>query len=400
MTGSACFLRTSLSCQGFSRLQTGGTFSALHIRRACGLIELLKMRMRKNCLALALFGAVLGCHPALGVDDFAVGPVLAKGKGVEIRRSQLDDAFIAFRANLAARGQSIAENRREAAEAQLLDRMIVTQLLVNRAADADKERAKTNAVKFFNESRKMADTEEAFLRHLKSLGMTMAQFTNRVMEQAFSEEVINRELKSKITISDADIKNFYETNGAAFKQPELARASHILFATKDFKTGLPLSVDEKAVKKAKAEKVLERARKGEDFKALALEASEDPAAKENFGEYKFARARDDARRAMVPEFEAAAFSLKTNQVSDLVTTDYGYHIIKLHEITPAKKAELSEVQERIKDHLLQAALEKQMPVYFAQLKREAGVEIPDDKLRAAIEKAEKEKKPDSKLPIK
>jgi peptidyl-prolyl cis-trans isomerase C len=348
--------------------------------------------MRKNCFVLALLFVVLGCHFALGADDFAVGPVLAKGRGVEIRRSQLDDAFIAFRANLAARGQSIAENRREGAEAQLLDRMIVTQLLVNKATEPDKERAKTNAVKFFNESRKMADTDEAFMRHLKSLGMTMAQFTNRVMEQAFSEEVINRELKSKIAITDADIKRFYETNDAAFKQPELARASHILFATKDFKTGLPLSVGEKAIKKSKAEKVLERARKGEDFKALALEVSEDPAVKENFGEYKFARAKDDARRAMVPEFEAAAFSLKTNQVSDLVTTDYGYHIIKLHEITPAKKAEFSEVQERIKDHLLQAALEKQMPAYFAQLKKEAGVEITDEKLRAGIEKAEKERK--------
>ena len=339
-------------------------------------------------VALALLSAALTSFAA---DDFAMGPVIAKGKGVEIRRSQLDDAFIAFRANLAARAQSIAENRREGAEAQLLDRMIVTQLLVNKATDADKERAKTNSVKFFNESRKMVDTDEAFVRHLKSLGMTMAQFTNRVIEQALSEEVINREIKSKITIPDADIEKFYETNDEAFKQPELARASHILFSTKDFKTSLPLSADEKLAKKTKAEKVLERVRKGEDFKALALEFSDDPAVKENSGEYKFARAKDDPRRAMVPEFEAAAFSLKTNQMSDLVSTDYGYHIIKLHEITPARKAEFKEVQERIKDHLLQTALEKQMPDYFAQLKKDAGVEIADEKLRAAIEKAAKER---------
>src|SRR5436190_6196688 len=106
------------------------------------------MRTKTILLALALSSAVR-CMTLFAADDFAIGPVIAKGKGVEIRRSQLDDAFIAFRANLAARGQSMAENRREGAEAQLLDRMIVTQLLVNKATAADRERAKTNAVKFF-----------------------------------------------------------------------------------------------------------------------------------------------------------------------------------------------------------------------------------------------------------
>lgn len=350
------------------------------------------MRTKNICSALVLIGTALLGRVSFAADDFALGPVIAKGQGLEIRRSQLDDAFIAFRANLAARGQSIAENRREGAEGQLLDRMIVTQLLVNKATDADRENAKTNAVKFFNESRKMADTDEAFVRHLKSLGMTVAQFTNRVMEQAVSEEVINREIKSKITIPDADIKRFYETNDEAFKQPELARASHILIGTKNLKSDLPLSADEKLAKKTSAEKVLERARKGEDFKTLALEVSDDPSVKENFGEYKFARAKDDPRRAMVPEFEAAAFSLKPNQVSALVSTDYGYHIIKLHEITPARKTEFKEVEERVKDYLLQAALEKQMPRYFAQLKKESSVEITDERLRGVIEKAAQERK--------
>ena len=363
----------------------------LHIRRAFGQFDLLAMRMTRICFTLALLSAALSVITSRAADDFAMGPIIAKATGLEIRRSQLDDAFVAFRANLAARGQTIAEAKREAAEAQLLDRIIVTQLLVKKATAADKESAQTNATKFFEESRKMADSDADFARHLKSLGMTQGQFTNRVMEQAISEGVIERELKSKITISDEEIKRFYETNDAAFKNPELARATHILFATKDLKTGLPLGGDEKAAKKAKAEAVLERARKGEDFTALAIAFSEDPSVKDNKGEYKFSRAKDDPRRAMVPEFEAAAFSLKTNQTSDLVLTDFGWHIIKLHEIIPAKKTEFAEVKEKIRDHLLQRELEKQMPPYFIKLKKDANVEILDDKLRAAIEKAEKER---------
>lgn len=336
-------------------------------------------------LAVAFAPSVLSA-----ADDFAIGPVLARGKGVEVRRSQLDDAFIAFRANLAARGQSLPESRREAAEAQLLDRIVVTQLLVQKATDADRQRARTNAAKFFDESRKMADSEESFVRYLKSLGMTLAQFTNRALEQAVSEEIINRELKSKIVVTEAEMRHFYETNGEAFKQPELARASHILVATKDLKTGLALRPEEKADRKARAEKILARA-KMEDFTKLALEVSDDPAVKENKGEYKFTRAKDDPRRAMVPEFETAAFALRTNQISGLVTTEYGYHIIKLLELTPARKLAFDEVKERIKDYLTQTALDKQMPVYFAQLKRDSGVEITDEKLREALEKAEKER---------
>ncbi len=344
------------------------------------------MRTKKISFALALLVAALFTTVLRAADDFAIGPVIAKGKGLEIRRSQLDDAFIAFRANLAARGQSLAENRREGAEAQLLERIIVTQLLVNKATAADREKAKTNAVKFFDESRKMADSEESFRRYLKSLGMTLAQFTNRAVEQAVSEEVINREIKSKIVITETEMERFYETNSDAFQQPEIARASHILFATKDLKTGLPLSVEEKTARKARAEKILTRAR-SEDFTKLVLELSEDPSVKENKGEYKFTRAKDDPRRAMVPEFETAAFALKTNQVSGLVVSDYGYHIIKLHELTPAKKLTFPEARERIREYLGQVALERQMPVYFAQLKKDAGVEIPDDKLRAALERA-------------
>ena len=139
------------------------------------------------------------------------------------------------------------------------------------------------------------------------------------------------------------------------------------------------------------QKILERARKGEDFTALAVELSEDPGAKENKGEYKFARAKDDPRRAMVPEFEAAAFALRPKQISDLVATDYGYHIIKLHEIIPAKKADFAEVKENVSNYLMQTALEKQMPDYFAKVKKDAGVEIVDEKLRTVLEKAEKER---------
>ena len=101
-----------------------------------------------------------------------------------------------------------------------------------------------------------------------------------------------------------------------------------------------MTEEQKAAKRKEMEGLLKRARAGEDFAKLAKEYSEDPGSKDKGGEYTFPRGQ------MVPEFEAAAFSLNTNQVSDIVTTRFGYHIIKLSEKIPAQKVEFAKVAVR------------------------------------------------------
>jgi parvulin-like peptidyl-prolyl isomerase len=155
----------------------------------------------------------------------------------------------------------------------------------------------------------------------------------------------------------------------------MVRASHILLMTTDPKTNTELSETQKAAKHKEMEGLLKRARAGEDFAKLAKEYSEDPGSKDKGGEYKFPRGQ------MVPEFEAAAFSLNTNQVSDIVTTRYGYHIIKLSEKIPARKVEYAKAASDITEGLTQQAMQKQLPDYVAKLKAEAGVEILDEKLK-------------------
>lgn len=339
--------------------------------------------MKSTRITFAL--AFMACGSLIGApDSLFEDAIIARGRGVEVRRSQLDDAFIAYKANLAVRGQGIPEERRLTTEAQLLDRLIVAQLLVSKATAADKAKAREKADKFLEETKKTAGSEEAYLRQLKVLGITPQQFTNRVVEQAIAEELLLREIKTKIIIDPAQIEQFYTTNDAAFRQPETARAQHILILTRDPRTRQELPPEQKTIKREKAQRALERARKGEDFAALIEEFSEDPLLKDNKGEFKFARAKDDPRHAMLPEFEAAAFALKPGQISSLVPTEYGFHIIKLLEITPARKLPLSEVSDKIKDRLIDLETEKQLPDYFAALKAEAGIEILDERLKAAV----------------
>src|SRR5204862_2482637 len=127
-----------------------------------------------------------------------------------------------------------------------------------------------------------------------------------------------------------------------------------------------------------AEALLKRARAGEDFAKLAKDNSEDRGSKDKGGEYQFPRGQ------MVPEFEAAAFSLKTNEVSDIVTSQFGYHIIKLSEKIPAKKVELAKVAPKVKDYLAQQQMQKrqqEIQDYMTKLKKDADVQILDEKLK-------------------
>jgi parvulin-like peptidyl-prolyl isomerase len=360
--------------------------------------------------------------------DLFDDPVIARGQGVEVKQSALDESFTAFKANLAARGQTVPEEQRRFREAQLLERLIVTQILGRRATTQDVAKAKEAATKFAAETRKAAQSDEAFQRMLKSLGITGEQFDQRVFDQALAESVVSRELKEKIKISDAQVESFYragsdilvemlqeelervaknpntsvdqltsvkrqveeikKANLARLQQPEKVRVSHVLLATRDRDTEKELPEDQKRLKRVKIDQLLERAKAGEEFAKLVQEYSEDRNLKETRGEYTFAR--DDR---FVQEFKSAAFSLEPGKISDVITTVYGYHILKLHERIPAQKVALEKVKEDIREHLEQQELQRQMPDFFARLKKEAGVEILEAKYRVTVPKEVEPLKP-------
>ena len=319
--------------------------------------------------------APIAAEPVLKPSEPSTDSVVAKGKGVEIKRSQLDAAVSDFKANATAQGRTIPPEQTARLESGMLDQLIQTQILLSKATDAEKSKAKAEATERIQEAKTNAPSEEAFNAQLKAMGATVDQVVKTMTEQATAEAVIVRELK--VNVADADIKKFYDdtNNTAKFEQPETVRASHILLMTQDPKTGQDLSKADKDAKRKTMEGLLKRARAGEDFAKLAKEFSEDPGSKEKGGEYTFPRGQ------MAPEFEAAAFALKTNEVSDIVTTQYGYHIIKLSEHTPAQKVAFDKVAPRIKNYLTQQELASLAPGYLEKVRKEAEVEILDAKLK-------------------
>jgi peptidyl-prolyl cis-trans isomerase C len=310
---------------------------------------------------------------ASGSSDLFGTTIVAKGKGIEVTRSQLDEDVIRAKSQLSAAGRPVSPDQTTLLEQQILDQLINVQLLKAKATDADRAAGKAAAEKRFADVKSKLGSDDALKRQLTLMGATQDEVLQKWTEAMTAEAVLKRELK--INITDADAKKFYDENPAKFEQPEMVRASHILLTTKDTTTGAELSDDKKAAKRKEMEAILKRARAGEDFGKLAKEFSEDPGSKDKGGEYKFPRGQ------MVPEFEAAAFSLKTNQISDIVTTSFGYHIIKLNEKIPAQKIDYAKAESDIKDGLTAQAMQKQFPDYVKALRKEAGVEILDEKLK-------------------
>jgi peptidyl-prolyl cis-trans isomerase C len=270
---------------------------------------------------------------------------------------------------MAAQGQQFPEAKRDALQTNILDRLVMTQLIVARGTAEDQLEAKKQAEKFVDEVKKRLPNEEAFKRRLDANGMKPETFMARAQEEALVKIVVDREVANKVTISEETAKKYYDDNLKAFDQPEMVKASHILLVTLESGTRTEIPEEKKKEKRALADKVLARAKAGEDFAALAKEFSEDLGSKDRGGEYTFPKGR------MVPEFEAAAFSLMPGQISEVVTSQFGYHIIKVQEKIAPRTIPYTEVAARIKDGLRAQETQKQLPDYYKKLKEDAGVQF-------------------------
>jgi peptidyl-prolyl cis-trans isomerase D len=145
-------------------------------------------------------------------------------------------------------------------------------------------------------------------------------------------------LKSKMTVTDQEIEQRYKDTIQTYSTPEQVRASHILFKTE--------GKDDATVKKL-AESVLAKAKApGADFAALAKQYSDDDSTKKNGGDLDYF-----GRGTMVKEFDDVVFAMQVGQISDLVKTQFGYHIIKLVDKRPAATKTMAEVRPQLEDQL-------------------------------------------------
>ena len=181
-----------------------------------------------------------------------------------------------------------------------------------------------------------------------------------IKDQLLIESVLKKKINSDTKMSDADLKKYYDANKETFKKDREIDTRHILVKTED-----------------EAKQIQGRLQKGEDFAELAKKYSIDPQAGANGGELGY-----HPKGSLVPEFEDAAFKLsKVGQVSGIVKTKFGFHIIRLEGIRPASYVSFEEVKDFIKQKIAQEKQTELLDKYISDLKKDAKITIKEELLK-------------------
>ncbi|MDD5153361.1 MAG: peptidylprolyl isomerase [Desulfovibrionales bacterium] len=207
-------------------------------------------------------------------------------------------------------------------------------------------------------------SQEARARKLDR-NKALAEKINELVDTLLAQEFVTKYVFDKIKVTDKEITNYYSEHKAEFEEPEMVKARHILV-----RVSSEAKPDDWGAAEIRIREIKKRLDGGEDFAAVAQASSEDPGSKDKGGELGFF-----PRGQMVPEFEKAAFALRTGEVSEPVKTAFGYHIIKAEDRKEAKTKVFDEVKEEVKNRLIETKQEEAMGKLFLELKNKYGVTI-------------------------
>jgi parvulin-like peptidyl-prolyl isomerase len=206
--------------------------------------------------------------------------------------------------------------------------------------------------------------DEQFLQLLKTRGLTLELYKKQIYEGMLVSKVVNAEVRSRLTVLDTELQDAYQTRQQQYQVAGGQTVSHILFLFPPY----PSEQDEQRLR-AKAESVLQQVRNGGDFKALARQYSDGPSAETGglLGTFKPGE--------LLPGFEEAAAQLQPGQISDVVRTRVGFHIIRLEARQSASMRPFEDVQEELKSDILRDKTERKYQEWLESLRQQSYIKI-------------------------
>jgi peptidyl-prolyl cis-trans isomerase C len=300
---------------------------------------------------------------ALAEDKKNADAKAAEINGVVITKKQFDKELNIHLDRVARQGRQLPESQMAGLKEDILDGLIERELLYQESKKAGvnvKQQAIDDQLAAI---KKRFPSEEQFHSALTQMNLSEVEVRTQIERGLAIRELIDQKIASKIIISDAQTKAYYESNPQMFKQPEQIKASHILV-----KVDAGAAEAQKTEARKKIETVQQKVKNGDDFAQLAKEYSEGPS-KTRGGDLGYFR-----RGQMVKPFDDAAFAMQKNEVSDIVTTRFGYHLIKVYDKKPAKTMAYTDVKEKLTERIKQEEVEKQATQYISQLKKEANIQ--------------------------
>ena len=308
-----------------------------------------------------------GQAPAPTTGEAAVKPVptelpavVARVNGETINGTDLQEAVTQLESRA---GRTVPAEQRDRVFRGVLDQLIAYRLLSQESVTRNIQIPEADVDARISEIQGQFPSAEVFQQTLAQQNMTQEQFREDVRKGLRIVGLVEAEVARTGAVTPEQIEQFYASN--SFEVGERVRASHILIA-------VPQNADAAAKEqaRAKAAEILAQVKAGGDFAELAKLNSQDPGSAPRGGDLEYFE-----RGQMVGPFEEAAFALAAGQTSELVETQFGFHIIKVTEKQPARTIPLDEVRAKIEEHLKEQNRERQTQVFIEALRSKAQIEI-------------------------
>jgi peptidyl-prolyl cis-trans isomerase C len=253
--------------------------------------------------------------------------------------------------------------RQQLTQASLLS-LISAELIYQEAVKSGVTAAKTEVDAEFAKVAKSYGSDAEMNSALASGGLDRAGFSRMLAKNIIVSKYVDENISKRVLVTSAELAQYYSSHTEEFQHPEMARTSHILIA---FASGTAPEQQKAALSRAQA--LLARIKKGEDFGKLATENSTDSSASQR-GDIGWTQ-----KGELEPEYEAMAFSLPIGQVSDPVLTKYGYHLIKVTDRKKEGLSTLEEAKEQLMAYLKNQKVQAELQKLVVGLREKAKIEV-------------------------
>ncbi|MFQ5717224.1 MAG: peptidylprolyl isomerase [Nitrospinales bacterium] len=309
-------------------------------------------------------------------DDLELPDVVARINGAPISskfiKFRFDSVVTQRKRKMAQNPRPISINEKIAIIRDIIDKEVDRELLFQ-AAKAENIKANPKEIEEeFKKLKAMFEDDKAFNKNLEHRGITIKTLKDNLEEDFLIRELIEGRVRGKVSISEEEVKKFYDQNSKRFVRPESFRSRHILIPhyTRDLLKDVPkkdwkkkqLELSKQA--EAKTEKILAEIRSGAGFEEMAKKYSQDAGSAEKGGDLGFMY-----KGVFDPEFDKAISKLKPNEISGVVKTQYGYHILQLLETRPSDVAPFADVKESLQRYLFMQKGQKSLQKYVDGLKK-------------------------------
>jgi peptidyl-prolyl cis-trans isomerase C len=313
-----------------------------------------------------VFTLILLTTVATAVSADEKQPALEKAaviNGTIITKNEYNRELNLFIDRITREGRQVNDSQLANLKAEILDSLINRELLYQ---ESQKTGIIVQPQEMMNEVtaiKKRFPSEDEFKKGISNMNLTEDTLKARIKQRLAIQKFIDKQIADKIVVTAVESKQYYTANPQLFKQPGEVRASHILIKVD------PAADDAKKTEaQTKIKMIQQKLRNGEDFAELAKTSSEGPS-NANGGDLGFFK-----RGQMVKPFEDAAFALEPNEVSEIVQTRFGYHIIKVVEKKPARIIGYEEIKKRLEKHLKQRKVQEEVGLYLIDLRKTAEIE--------------------------